>query len=77
MPEDTNAVQKFINFSRKMITDLKSGGLGQSAKFELQYIPELGKMTEMGKFDLDIWQRAFAAIIGSYMMITSLISLYI
>lgn len=45
---DTNgSVKRFITFGHKMITSHKNGGTGKSTTFEFQYIPQLGKMTEL------------------------------
>ncbi|CAM1509938.1 Fc.00g002730.m01.CDS01 [Cosmosporella sp. VM-42] len=40
--------RQFRNFAHHMITSQKVGGIGQPTKFEFQYIPRLGMMTELG-----------------------------
>lgn len=36
-----------MKYGYDMITSQKKGGLGEHTKFEFQYLPQLGKMTEL------------------------------
>jgi hypothetical protein len=40
--------QRFRAFVRAIITSQKFGGIGEPSRFELQYVPEHGKSTELG-----------------------------
>lgn len=60
-----------------MVTDLKQGGLGSSTKFEFQYVPGIGKMTEAGKINMDLWQQVTSSLVGIVMLIRSLAFLYL
>ncbi|KAI9170998.1 hypothetical protein HJFPF1_00477 [Paramyrothecium foliicola] len=40
--------QRFRNIANAMITSQKIGGIGEASRFELQYVPEHGKTTELG-----------------------------
>lgn len=60
-----------------MVTNRKLGGIGGSTKFEFQYVPEIGRMTEMGRVNMSFWQRAMASMLGGLMLLSGMISLYI
>lgn len=59
-----------------MVTNLKLGGLGRETKFEFQYVPGVGKMTEAGKISMDLWQQVMSSLLGILMLIRSLVFLY-
>ncbi|KAF5005750.1 hypothetical protein FDECE_7822 [Fusarium decemcellulare] len=40
--------QKFRNLAHFMITSKKVGGIGEATKFEFQYLPRIGMLTELG-----------------------------
>ncbi|KAF5017269.1 hypothetical protein F66182_10820 [Fusarium sp. NRRL 66182] len=43
-----NREQRFRNFANFMIHSQKMGGLGESSKFEFQYLPRIGMLTKLG-----------------------------
>ncbi|OAA36804.1 tat pathway signal sequence [Beauveria brongniartii RCEF 3172] len=68
--------RNFIQFGHNMVTNRKMGGIGGKTTFEFKYLPEIGRMTEMGKLNMSVWQRLVASIFGGLMLLSSMISLY-
>jgi hypothetical protein len=48
MSTNNSDMQDFLNVGYKIIMSQMKGGLAHAATFELQYMPQFGKMTEMG-----------------------------
>lgn len=60
-----------------MVTNRKLGGVDGTTVFELQYMPEIGRMTEMGRINMSVWQRMVNYAIGMFMLFSGLIFLYV
>ncbi|OAQ96120.1 hypothetical protein LLEC1_05285 [Akanthomyces lecanii] len=68
--------KKLIQYSHNMVTNRKIGGLEGTTIFELQYMPEIGRMTEMGRVNISFWQRVTNYIVGLFMFFSGMIFLH-
>ncbi|EGX93493.1 hypothetical protein CCM_04867 [Cordyceps militaris CM01] len=68
--------RKWIQFSHNMVTDRRLGGIGGSSKFEFQYMPKIGRVTEMGKMNMSVWQGVMSSMAGWLMLLSWMVSLY-
>ncbi|KAI6781353.1 uncharacterized protein J7T54_002245 [Emericellopsis cladophorae] len=65
---------RFIAYAHEMVRSQHLGGIGHSSKFEFQYTPAIGKMTEMSVFGPSgSPMRSIKTVIATLMVLMALL----